>query len=61
MWIDEKNFTARIQSGINGQELERQVRTSHSLTHALKFLMETLIFSLKKKVSVRDMSPTRWK
>ena len=30
MWIDEKNFTARIQSGINGQELERQVRLSYS-------------------------------
>lgn len=25
LWIDEKNLTARIQSGINGQELERQL------------------------------------
>jgi len=25
MWIDEKNLTARIQAGINGQELERQL------------------------------------
>jgi alkyldihydroxyacetonephosphate synthase len=25
IWIDEKNLTARIQAGINGQELERQL------------------------------------
>lgn len=25
LWVDEKNLTARIQAGINGQELERQV------------------------------------
>ena len=25
LWIDEKNLTACIQSGINGQELERLV------------------------------------
>jgi len=25
LWIDEKNLTARIESGINGQELERQL------------------------------------
>lgn len=25
LWVDEKNLTARIQSGINGQELERQL------------------------------------
>lgn len=25
LWIDEKNLTARIQSGMNGQELERQL------------------------------------
>ncbi|RNA36909.1 alkyldihydroxyacetonephosphate peroxisomal isoform X1 [Brachionus plicatilis] len=25
LWIDENNLTARIQSGINGQELERQL------------------------------------
>lgn len=25
LWIDEKNLTARIQAGINGQELERQL------------------------------------
>lgn len=26
LWVDEKNLTARIQAGINGQELERQVK-----------------------------------
>jgi len=26
LWVDEKNLTARIQSGINGQELERQLK-----------------------------------
>jgi len=25
LWIDEKNLTARVQSGINGQDLERQL------------------------------------
>jgi len=25
LWVDEKNLTARVQSGIIGQELERQV------------------------------------
>ncbi len=25
LWIDEKNLTARIQAGINGQELEGKV------------------------------------
>jgi FAD/FMN-containing dehydrogenase len=25
LWIDEKNLTARVQSGMIGQELERQV------------------------------------
>ena len=39
IWVDEKNLTARIQSGINGQELERQViylNSNHIVGHLIE-------------------------
>ena len=67
LWLDEKNLTARCESGIVGQDLERLVKMNHSILLPLiltithnNISLTFFISSWQRRDTVPDMSLIVW-